>query len=63
MRISELIWRLEMAKQLEGDIEVELPDGTLLRQVNVITKYKGPPTSNPERKNPPEAIQPFAIEE
>ena len=60
MRISELIWRLEMAKQLEGDIEVELPDGTLLRQVNVITKYKEP---NPERKNPPEAIQPFAIEE
>ena len=54
MRISELIWRLEMAKQLEGDIEVELPDGTLLRQVNVITKYS---------KNPPEAIQPFAIEE
>ena len=53
MRISELIWRLEMAKQLEGDIEVELPDGTLLRQVNVITKYK----------EPEEAIQPFAIEE
>ena len=49
-----------MAKQLEGDIEVELPDGTLLRQVNVITKYKEP---HPERKNPPEAIQPFAIEE
>ena len=40
-----------MAKQLEGDIEVELPDGTLLRQVNVITKYKEPdvPPSHAEQ--------------
>jgi hypothetical protein len=40
MRISEVIRRLVKIQEAEGDIEVELPDGTLMRSITV---YNRPP--------------------
>lgn len=37
MRVSELIDKLEAIRDKEGDIEVELPDGTLMRKIDVVT--------------------------
>ena len=38
MKISELVDRLEQIRRDEGDIEVELPSGQLMRKVDVVTK-------------------------
>ena len=37
MKISELIARLEAIEEREGDIDVELPNGSLIRKVQVVT--------------------------
>lgn len=40
MRVSELINRLEEILDREGDIDVELPDGTLMKRIEVVTVSK-----------------------
>lgn len=40
MRVSELINRLKEILDREGDIDVELPDGTLMKRIEVVTVSK-----------------------
>jgi hypothetical protein len=49
MRVTELIDRLETILDQEGNVEVELPDGTLLKRVEMVTVRKEP--DGPKSKN------------
>ena len=55
MRISEAVERLIAIQRAEGDIEIELPDGTLMHQLDVVTRAI-PQTTAPCSKRTSEKI-------
>ena len=52
VKITELISRLEEILERDGDMEMELPDGTLITKVSIV---RGPLPSVPRRMTADEA--------